>query len=265
MDFEIKHRPKTNAARYHQEELDIAYAFANKVVAELGQYLKAIVLYRKHVPKDPYADPVNMLCIIDDVSIHLTPAVVESFRVSLEKHGARISKRIKIVMMKISSFWEHAKVGDPLTMVMLREGLALTDTGFFEPLQYLLKEGRIKPTEESVSTYQHRAKQTMKNARWHTLQATLALYWAAIDAAHAALMKQGAISPSPEHVAKAIDDHLVKKKLVQKKYATIMANLFKISKMITHREIQHISGKQFEHYLKDTQDFVATMRHVVES
>ena len=50
------------------------------------------------------------------------------------------------------------------------------------------------------SLYFGRAPITLRNSKWHLNQATIDLYWAVIDATHAALMKLGEIPPSPEHI-----------------------------------------------------------------
>ena len=166
--------------------------------------------------------------------------------------------------MTLSSFWEYAKAGDPVVVNILRDGFALYDSGFYNPLQVLLKRGRIRPSEESVWRYFGRAPRTILNSRWHLLQATLDLYWAVIDSAHAALMRKNEIPPTPEHVAHMLDKIFVKKKLLEKKYVETMHKFYKLSKMITHREIKEIRGDQYDLYLKEANDFVQRMRILIE-
>jgi len=110
----------------------------------------------------------------------------------------------------MTSFWEYIRNGDPIAINILRDGVALIDTGFFEPLQVLLRRGRIRPTQESIWLYFIRAPNTLHNSKWHILQATLDIYWACVDACHAALMKIGETPPTPEHVADLLEDKLVK-------------------------------------------------------
>ena len=55
--------------------------------------------------------------------------------------------------MRFTSFWEYIRNGDPVGINILRDGVAIIDTGFFDPLQALLKKGRIRPTSESIWTY----------------------------------------------------------------------------------------------------------------
>ena len=155
------------------------------------------------------------------------------------------------------------RIGDPVGINILRDGFALLDTGFFDPLQALLRKGRIRPTPESVWTYFSRAPRTLHNSKWHILQATLDLYWAVIDSAHAALMKVGEIPPSPDHVADMLEERLVKPKLIEKRYTEIMKKFYEIQKKIMYRETKEISSKDFEEYYREASSFVARMEEFI--
>ena len=162
------------------------------------------------------------------------------------------------------SFWEYAKAGDPVVVNILRDGVALLDSGFFDPLQRLLQQGRVRPSEESIWRYYGRSPRTLLNSRWHLLQATLDLYWGVIDSAHAALMRRNEVPPTPEHVADLLEKVFVRHRLLEKKYAEIMRKFYRLMKMITHREIKEISGQEYEVYYKEAEDFVRRMKHLIE-
>jgi len=176
----------------------------------------------------------------------------------------KTSPKMHITSMTFTSFWEYAKAGDPVVVNILRDGVALIDTGFFEPLQVLLKKGRIRPSEESIWRYFGRSPKTLLNSKWHLLQATLDLYWAVIDAAHAALMRAKEVPPTPDHVADMLEKVFVRHKQLEKKYVDTMRNFYKLSKMITHREIKEIKGSAYDKYYQEADDFVKRMRILVE-
>ncbi|MBW2999415.1 hypothetical protein KY339_01980, partial [Candidatus Woesearchaeota archaeon] len=182
----------------------------------------------------------------------------------IQKIISEVSKRLHITSMRLTSFWEYVKSGDPVAINILRDGVAIIDSGFFEPLQALLKQGRIRPTSESVWSYFTRAPATLHNSKWHIMQATLDLYWAVIDAAHAALMRLKQIPPSPIHVADMLDEKMVKKKLLDKKYVETMRKFYNLSKMITHREIREIKGDEYEGYYKEAEEFVNVIKAFIE-
>ena len=264
MEFRLKTKPNPQLTRYSGEDLDIARAFSKKVLKEFGSFVKAIVLFGSAARKGKGPHDVDVMVVVNDMTITLSSEVVETYRVIMEKIVPETSKRLHLTTLKLTNFWDMVRTGDPIGINILRDGVALYDTGFFDPLQALLFQGRIRPTYESIWSYYSRAPNTLYNSRWHILQASLDLYWAVIDAAHAALMKVGEIPPSPAHVADMIDEALVKKKIVASKYATIMNRFFNLSKKIVRREIKDVTGTEYERYYKDAKEFVDVMKKVVE-
>jgi len=194
LKFDIKGGIHPNITKYPNEDLTIARSFAKRIENEFGNFLKAVVLFgsaaRKHTPLETKGD-VDVLIVVDDLSIRMTREVVEAYRLIVERTIGKVSTRLHVTSMTITSFWEYVRAGDPVAINILRDGIALKDVGFFAPLQALLIQGRIRPTHESVWVYFGRAPRTLLNSKWHLLQATLDLYWAVIDATHSALMHIG--------------------------------------------------------------------------
>jgi len=263
MRFTLK-KQNPGAFNYKKDDFDIAYEFSKKLYKEMKDFIKATVLFGSFARKTAGQGDIDVLVVIDDLTVRLTPELSEAYTLIVEKLVAETSNMLHITTLKLTAFWEYIRSGDPVIVNMLREGIALLDTGFFEPIQFLLKQGRIRPTYESVWMYFARAPSTLYNSKWHLLQATIDLYWAVIDAAHAALMKLGEIPPSPEHVADMIQIHMVNKGLTDKKYADTMRKFYLLSKKINHREIKEISGRDYDTYYKEAQDFVYKMREFIE-
>jgi|TARA_Y100000310_G_C20701315_1_gene830210 predicted nucleotidyltransferase/uncharacterized protein (UPF0332 family) len=265
MKFDLPRREHPNLEKYEKQDIDISYRFANDIYKEMGGLIRAVVIFGSSARKKTTAkSDIDILVIIDDLTVSLSPEVLEAYRVIVNKTIVKISTRLHITTLRFTSFWDYIRNGDPIGINILRDGVALIDSGFFEPLQVLLKKGKIRPTSESIWTYYIRAPNTLHNSKWHLLQATLDLYWGVIDAAHAALMKHGEIPPTPEHVADLLEEKLVKKKLLEKKYVTIMQHFYKLMKMITYREIKEIKGREYDEYFKSAEDFVDRMKEFIE-
>jgi len=264
MEFKTEKRPKKNIEKYSKENLDIAYKFTEKAYNEFGTFVKAIVLFGS-AAKDPQSKgDIDLLIVVDDLSVTLKPPIVQTYRIIVQKMISDISPRLHITTLKFTSFWDYVRSSDPVAINILRDGVALVDMGFFQPLQLLLSQGRIRPTAESIWSYFVRAPATIQNSKWHLLQAALDLYWAVIDAAHAALMRVGEIPPSPDHVADMMEEILVKRRLLEPKYATTMRNFYGLMKAITHRERKEVTGTEYVKYLADANEFVNRMKKIIE-
>lgn len=267
MDFETREKTHPNIRSYSSEDFKLAQEFANKIHKELeGGFLKAAILFGSTARKEQtFHEPdIDMLLIINDLTMILSPEVVEAYRVITRNIASKVSKRLHITTFKLTSFWDYLRNGDPVAVNILRDGVPLYDSGFFEPAQALLFQGRIRPTKESVWTYFTRAPNTIKSSEWHLLQASLDLYWAVIDSAHAALMHYGEVPPSPSHVSDMITTKLVHRKLCSGREAETMTFFYDLSKKITHRQISGITGKQYDEYLKRAKSFVDIMERIIE-
>jgi predicted nucleotidyltransferase/uncharacterized protein (UPF0332 family) len=270
LEFKIntRHTVESTAPRYEKHEIDIALAFAKEAKKELKDLLKAIVLFgssaRKKVDSTEKTNDIDVLIVIDDIKIELGPEIVQTYRIIIEKIVAKISKKLHVTSLRFTNFWEYVRAGDPIAINILRDGIPILDSGFFEPLQILLYQGRIRPSAESIQNYLAMAPQTLQNSKQHILQATLDLYWAVIDSAHAALMSVNEIPPSPAHVADMLDEKLIKKGLLHKKYAYTMRNFYSLGKSIMHGELLQISGDQYDTYYREAFSFVMDMKTFIE-
>jgi len=263
--FQVNRRTNPNLDKYPNQDLNLVKAFSRKLQTEFGDFLKGIVLFGSSARKDiSERSDIDVLVVVDDLSIRMTREVIEAYKIIVEKTIAKVSTKLHVTSLTMTSFWEYARAGDPVAVNMLRDGVAIIDSGFFNPLQSLLIQGRIRPSKESIWSYFGRSPRTLLNSKWHLNQATLDLYWAVIDAAHSALMKEGEIPPSPEHVADLLEEKLVKNKLLEKKYILTMRKFYKIMKGITHREIKEVTGKEFDAYLKEAEEFVSRMQKYIE-
>lgn len=252
--------------KYPEQELKIARKFARKVYRELGDFVVALTMFGSSArgERKKHGD-IDVLIIIDDIHIKLNREVVETYRIIIAKAAADVDpKRLHVQTMEWSAFWEYVRAGDPVAINILRDSIALIDTGFFDPLQILLASGRIRPSAEAIWTYYAMAPASLNRSKQHIDMAIVDLYWAAIDAAHAALMTIGEIPVSPSHVPKAIKEKLVAPGYTNQRYADIMKHLYEISKKILHRESAGFDGKTYDRYRKLSAEFVDEMRKLIE-
>lgn len=267
MKFKIVSKPRPNKDKFQGDEYDLTSQFASKLKKELGSFLRSVVLFgstsRSH-PFEQKTGDIDILLLVDDVTMMLTQEVIETYRIIVSDTAAHISRKFHVTTQKLTPFWDAARQGDPIVTNMLRDGVAVYDTGIFVPLQHLLLQGRIRPTKEAIWGYYTRAPQALSSAKRHVIGAVYDLYWACMDAAHAALMAHGHVPVTPEKVPEMLETFLVKRGHLEKRYVQELSFFYTMSRMITHREVREIKGEEYARYVKQAREFVERMRRIVE-
>lgn len=261
MKFQIHYNePRDVTKKYAEEDFVLAKEFASRLYKEFGEFIRAVVLFGSVAKGKGKTGDIDILVILDDVRIQFTEDIVQTYRIITQKIIADTNReRLHIQSMKFSSFWEYVRAGDPVSTNILRYGIALIDTGFFDPLQMLLDQGRIRPTPESISTYFSMAPRSLARAEDHLMSASVDLYWAVIDSAHAALMHHGEIPPSPEHVAEIMRATLIKEKKISTESVRTMEELYALFKAVTSKSKKRVSGQEYERYKIKAEKFVKEM------
>ena len=253
-----------NFDKYGKDVRDLAYTFSKKIYEEMGDLVKCIVLFGSAAKgKTNSKSDIDILVVVDDLQIFFTKEVANTYGLIIKRVVSDVSFRLHVTSLKLSDFWDYTRAGDPVAINVLRDGVALLDTGFFDPLRALLVRGKIRPSKESIWNYFARAPKTLYASKSAVLKACFDLYWAVIDSAHAALMQHGKIPPSPDNVAEMLDDVLVKTKKLDKKYVETMNFFYDLQKKITYRDIKFISGKEYDSYLKRAEAFVDKMESFI--
>ncbi|MEK6916806.1 MAG: nucleotidyltransferase domain-containing protein [Nanoarchaeota archaeon] len=266
MQAEIKKKDidSKNKNQYPDDDLKYAYRFSAELTKEMGNFVKGIILFGSKARKNKETHDIDILVILDDVEVFLSREFVQTYRIIVQNLVAKISKKIHITTFKYTSFWEFVRSGDPIAINILRDGVPIADREFFRPLQLLLYQGRIRPSQESVWNYYYKSSQTLQNSKFKMISAVMDLYWAVIDASHSALMRINEIPPSPSHVAEMVNDKLVKTGLIEKKYAQTAKRFYDLSKLVEYREIKEISGKEYDIYFKEAEEYINRLKKFIE-
>jgi len=254
---------------FHGDKEDYAYAkkFAEKVKFEAPELVHSIVLFgsaaRSTWKEKIYAKDIDILIIVNDNIQILNKEVIAAFRVIVQSTASAISKRFHINNLRLTEFMDFVRNGDPIAINMLRDGIPLLDDGFFFPLKMLLERGQIKPSEENVWVYHMRAPITVQSAKWHMLQATIDLYWAVIDAAHAGLLSMGLVPYHPQHLSELLREKIIKKGHLHKRHAAIVDKYYRLQSDILKRKLRQVSGKEFDAYEREVKGFIEDMKTFV--
>ena len=249
------------------KEKDIALDFATKVYQRFNKIIKSIALFGSTVKKtNVEGSDIDIVIIIDDVTIKWDEDLILWYRENLEKLVKKnpYEREIHITTIKLTTWWEDLIRGDPTILNMLRYGEAIIDFGgFFEPLKYLLVEGKIKSTPEAVYSLLQRAPLHLTRSKVSELNAIEGIFWSMVDSAHAAIITAGKTPPSPEHIPGFLRELFVDREILKSKYVSWYFDLHTLHKKISHGEITSLKGVELDMWQERAEEFLRTMAELV--
>ncbi len=251
--------------KFIEDAYKSAYKFARRVYEEFPGMIKAVILFGsviKGTVKE--GSDVDILVIFDDTKVTPMRRFIDFYNSKIFELIQDIDPKLHVNTVTLSTFWENVKVGEPVAINVLRHGLALIDSGFFEPLQVLLRKGRIRPTPEAIYNCVERVPGHMTRANSRMLATVIDYYWVVLDAAHAALMAYGKVPPSPEHVYQMLVETFVKPGVIKQKHANYFRELWETAKAIVHGELLKISGVDLDRYRDMAEEFGGIMKNLVK-
>jgi len=255
--------------------IEIARKFAEEVITEFNDWIKAIVLVGSVVREEfrPMSD-IDIVIIIDDTKEEFSEEFLEKVYEELEKIADSIEEAkvkieelydnelnlISVHLYTLTEFWDCARVGHPLIYNYIKEGIVLYDVGFFRPIQRLWERGKIPTTREAIEKYLEDASKRIARAKTvKLLQLTEDCYYAIVNSAQAILMCLGKQPPAPSRLYEEFKKALVDPGLVDSEYAEWIREIVEIRKMIEYQELREVKGDFIDMWIRRTERFVAKM------
>lgn len=248
-----------------EENYEIAYDFATEAYKKFQNVIKSIVLFGSVAKNLKTQNDIDIIIFVDDCTIQWDDELIAWYREELQKILANNKNRDKLHVntVTLSVFWDEFKTGEPVAINIVRYGKSLIDFGgFFEPLKILLARGKVKPSAEAVYNALRRAPINLSRARYNVYLIMDSLYWAMVDSAHAALMMAEQIAPSPEHIPGLLDEHFVRKKMLNKYYTKLYREIYEIIHSANKTGIK-IPSKKIDEYQREVEKFVSEMTEIV--
>jgi predicted nucleotidyltransferase/uncharacterized protein (UPF0332 family) len=250
-------RHETKEQRMHEINL-----FTKQVVEKYGKFVKAVVMMGSTAREEfkPKSD-IDIFVILDDTAMKLTPEMQDKIDVELEKIAEKISPNLSVQpTYSLTEFWDFARVAHPIIYNFIKEGVAVYDTGFFEPIKNLLNMGRIPATREAIENYMEGApKKLMRAKTVKLLMLAEDAYYAMLNTAQAVLMFMGLPPPVPNKAYEEVKTNLVEPGILEPEYAEWLKEIIEIRKKIEHKEIMDVEGKFVDEWLEKAEKFVDKM------
>ena len=250
-------RPETKEQR--MKEIN---EFAKQVLGKYGKVVKAIVMMGSTAREEfkPKSD-IDMFVILDDTAMQLTPEMQDKIDMELEKIAEKVSPNLSVQpTYSLTEFWDFARVAHPIIYNFIKEGVAVYDTGFFEPIKNLLNMGRIPATREAIENYMEGApKKLMRAKTVKLLMLAEDAYYAMLNSSQAVLMFMGLPPPVPNKAYEEVKTNLVEPGILEPEYAEWLKEIIEIRKKIEHKEMQDVEGKFVDEWLEKAEKFVDKM------
>ncbi len=247
---------------------DIAMDFAVKFYKKFEKIIKSIVLFGSVAEQKITSNSdIDLIIIIDDVSLNWDQELIAHYREELEKtiQSSPYGASLHINTIKLSTWWDDLMKGDPVVLNIIRTGFPIIDhAGFIEPLKYLMLRGKIKGTPEAIYQCLQRAPNHIARSKAAELAAIEGVYWSMVDSAHAALIAAGYFPPSPEHVITDLRDAFVIKKFLKPKYLEWYKDIYYLHKKVDHKEISDLKGVEIDIWQQRAEEFLRVMINLVE-
>jgi uncharacterized protein (UPF0332 family) len=199
--------------------------------------------------------------VVDDTAREITPEMREKIDDDCEEIAKQISERISVQpSYTLTEFTDYARVCHPIIYNFIKEGIAVHDTGFFEPWKRLLLAGKIPGTREAIENYMEGApKKLMRAKTVKLLMLAEDCYYAMLNTAQAVLMFMGLPPPVPAKAYRDVKEYLVKPGILQAEYAEWLRDVIEVRKRIERKELMDVSGAYVDEWIDKAERFVRKM------
>lgn len=259
---EAKDEPKEERHETKEQRMQEINLFTKQVIEKYGKFVKAVVMMGSTAREEfkPKSD-IDMFVILDDTAMKLTPEMQDKIDAELEKMAEKISPNLSVQpTYSLTGFWDFVRVANPIIYNFIKEGVAVYDIGFFEPIKNLLNMGRIPATREAIENYMEGApKKLMRAKTVKLLMLAEDAYYAMLNTAQAVLMFMGLPPPVPNKAYEEVKLNLVEPGILEPEYAEWLKEIIEIRKKIEHKEIMDVEGKFVDEWLEKAEKFVDKM------
>ena len=268
-----------------EERINIAKKFADKVIEKYGDFVKSIILAGSVVREEfrPVSD-IDVVLIIDDTQDDFSREMLSKFDEDLGRIADSISEaKIKIKnpitgeesvrnllslfpTFTLTEFWDYARMGHPILYNLIRESIALYDSGVFKPIQRLWMMGKIPTTREAIENYIEEVPKKINRAK--TLKLLILAedcYYAMLNSAQSILMFMVLEPPVPSKIYDEVKKYFVEPGILESEYAEWLKEIVEIRKKIEHKEILEVKGEFVDLWIERAEKFVNKMFYLLNA
>jgi uncharacterized protein (UPF0332 family)/predicted nucleotidyltransferase len=264
--METAHKPYS---RIDARIFDPAYDLSAQLIKKFSLFIKSIVVFGSAIQdKSTVIRDLDVLIVVDDSGMDYVGPLRKYFENEVNKiivgQKKKFTTKLHVNTVPLSEFWDGVRIGDPITINVLRTGKSVFDRGFFVPLKKLLKKGKIRPSQEAMHMCIDNSEFHLKRAKGFKNSIITELYWAIIDATHSLLMAVKEAPPDPKEAARLLNEKIIKRNLLGKKYASLVERIYKLMKNIESGSLKELPGEKIDKYIRETGEYIQVARKLIQ-
>jgi len=206
---------------------------------------------------------IDLMMIVDDTRGAIPDSVMNSLRADIDSLTEKLMREKMHVHFQppkpLSLWWDMLRSGNPLAFTSMRDAQVVYDpAGYIEPIQILLRKGRLAGTREQARELIARAPLRIEQAKRVFLEDITADIMAAMtESANALLMFTGVFPGGSVH--RELREKFVAPRLLEEKFVQDYENFFDLARKVQHGEVTKLSGEELDKWLKKAAAFVERM------
>jgi len=245
------------------------------VLQKFEKYVVSYVIAGSFVRGDVVkTSDVDVFIIINDTDVKRMPrlellerlrSIIYSYIPEASGLAGVKSNMLNVQVYLLTDFWQSVKDAHPVIFTFIRDGVPIYDRGTFMPWKALLKMGKLKPSPEAIDMFMSMGDNTVKRAKRALLDIVIQdIYWSVLTPSQALLMLYGLPPPVAKNTHKEMKNIFVdKEKMLEDKYIKILEEItIKYYKGYEHEKIKEISGKEIDHLLKGTEEYLKRLKEL---
>ncbi len=172
----------------------------------------------------------------------------------------------QVKTFELTSYFREITSSNMELLNELNNSVIMYDPGYFVvPLKSMVNNGCALGTNDSVHRLFESAKDRFKTIEGYKRQMLYNTYRAVIDASSAALLARNFSVPVPDDIPRALKQHFVEAKVLEKVYISLCEDIIRKYKTFEHGSLSNISGKELAELHNAAFAFVERMKSFVKA
>lgn len=241
--------------------------FAAMVRDKFGKYIRTVLISGSITRSDFVAgSDVDVYVIFDDTMTEkpFTSNMREGLYNQLCEMAATLGKdpHVHVQLATVTEFVDGIRTANPIIFNFVRNGRAILDTGFFEPLRRMLYMGLIKPGRDTVVQTIEAATEYLTKVRTYYEWSIERMYRAVTWSFNAFLMAAGRPPVTVDSMPAAMQ-FFVSRQIIEPEYVRILQDVIDLEKQIEDSKFC-LEFKTVAEYHERAQKFVDRMEKGVK-